>query len=96
MKKINYKNTLTLVKFSLVGGLCSFALSFLIFPFLPASITTSVAANIGLNIAALLAAIGVLIFVKRPNKFPIFVFFLGFVLVSKLFEVLFVTVDRLI
>jgi len=69
MKKISYKNTLTLVKSSLVGGLCSFALGFLFSPFLPVALNKSVSFNIGLNIFVLLLAVGTLIFVKHPKKF---------------------------
>ena len=82
-------NILKLFGFALVGGLCSFFLSSVYSLFIPMTASTGMVVSIGVTILALICLI-MSLFLKRSYRFPIFVFFLGFVLISRFLEGLFV------
>lgn len=66
------------------------------FPFLSAEATYSVGANLAPGILALLAAVAAAIFLRKPHRVPVVLFFLGFILINKFFEGMFVTLDRML
>jgi len=86
---IKVSNILKLTGVALAGGLCSFAIGSVFSLMIPLSASAGMIVSIGLSIVAVLCMIASL-FLKKPYKFSLFTFFLGFVLISKLFEGLFV------
>ena len=91
---ITLKNIIKLLTIAIIGGLCSFALGFLISPLLPYSVVTSVAAGLAPGLVAFFGSIIAIIFLKKPKKIPVFIFCWGFILVNRFFEGMFVYINN--
>jgi hypothetical protein len=83
---IKLQNILKLLGYAFIGGLCAFAWGFLGSIFLSKELNLSVAFNLFPAILAILGAIAALIFLKTPKRIPVFLFFIGFIFINKLFE----------
>ena len=89
------KNIINLLKYALIGGLCSFALGFLIIPFIPKTMEAGMYMDFTLRIFAIIG-LGAAFFISKQYRFSMIAFLLGFLVLDKLFSGLFVFIDYVI
>ncbi|MFA6042971.1 MAG: hypothetical protein WCV85_06765 [Patescibacteria group bacterium] len=80
------QNIFKLLGYTIIGGLCAFAWSFLGSLFLPKEVNLSVAFNLLPALLAIVGAVVALLFLKNPKRIPVLLFFVGFIFINKFFE----------
>lgn len=80
------QNVLKMLGYAIVGGLCAFTWGFLLSVFFPKELDSSVAFNLAPAILAIAGIVAALLFLKAPKRIPVVLFFVGFLLLTKLFD----------
>lgn len=88
------KKYVTYAGIAILGGIIAFAFhyatSLLIATSIDSVTVVDVILNVGTGVLVLLGGVAMLVFSKNPARIPVFCFALGFVLINKVFEWVFI------